>query len=117
MDRRHRLLSNLLFAIHPRAQFLSSVLVNNFDLIFITVVVRQSGFIGWLGDRNGFCSHIRPLLCHGGIPIFSPEVSRRLLAWLVVRLRPALWKEFSGPWSEASDQRDLGSTIEHSEMR
>jgi hypothetical protein len=44
-------------------------------------------------------------------------VSRRLLAGLVERLRPALWKEFSGPWSEASDQRDLGSTIEHSEMR
>ena len=116
MDRSHNL-SNLLFAIHPLAQFLSSVLVNNFDLIFITVVVRQSGFIGWLGDRNGSCSYIRPLLCHGGIPISWPEVSRRLLAWLVVRLRPALWKEFSGPWSEASDQRDLGSTIEHSEMR
>jgi hypothetical protein len=32
-------------------------------------------------------------------------------------LRPALWEEFSGPWSEASDQRDVGSTIEHSEMR
>ena len=117
MDRRHRLLSNLLLAIHPPAQFLSSVLANNFDLIFITVVVRQSGFIGWLGDRNGSCSYIRPLLCHGGIPISSPEASRRLLAWLVVRLRPALWKEFSGPWSEASNQRDLGSTIEHSEMR
>ena len=88
-----------------------------FVLLVLVLGIRQSGFIGWLGDRNGFCSHIRPLLCHGGIPIFSPEVSRRLLAWLVVRLRPALWKEFSGPWSEASDQRDLGSTIEHSEMR
>ena len=31
--------------------------------------IRPSGYIGWLGDRNGFCSHIRPLLCHGGIPI------------------------------------------------
>jgi hypothetical protein len=91
--------------------------MNNFDLIFVTVVVRQSGFIVWLGDRNGLCGHIRPLLCHGGIPISWPEVSRRFLAWLVVRLRPALWKKFSGPWSEASDQRDLGSTIEHSEMR
>jgi len=35
------LLSNLLCAIHPPAQFLSSILVNNFDLIFITVVVRH----------------------------------------------------------------------------
>jgi hypothetical protein len=117
VDRSHRLLSNLLLVIHPLAQFLSSVLVNNFDLIFITVVVRQIGLIGWLGDQNGFCSHVRRLLCHGGIPIFSPGVSRRLLAWLAVRLRPALWEEFSGPWSEASDQRDLGSTIKHSEMR
>ena len=40
MDRSHRL-SNLLLAIHPLAQFLSSVLVNNIDLIFITVVVRH----------------------------------------------------------------------------
>jgi len=39
-DRSHRL-SKLLFAIHPPAQFLSPVLVNNFDLIFITVVVRH----------------------------------------------------------------------------
>src|SRR5450755_2232808 len=38
VDRSHRL-SKLLFAIHPLAQFLSSILVNNFDLIFITVVV------------------------------------------------------------------------------
>jgi hypothetical protein len=73
VDRSHRLLSNLLLVIHPLAQFLSSVLVNNFDLTFITVVVRQSGFIGWLGDRNGFCGHIRPLLCHGGIPIFRQK--------------------------------------------
>src|ERR1039458_9607695 len=41
VDRSHRL-SNLLFAIHPLAQCLSSVLVNNFDLIFITVVVRHT---------------------------------------------------------------------------
>jgi hypothetical protein len=40
VDRSH-CLSNLLFAIHPLAQFLSSVLVNNSDLIFITVVVRH----------------------------------------------------------------------------
>jgi hypothetical protein len=38
--RSHRL-NNLLFAIHPPAKFLSSVLLNNFDLIFITVVVRH----------------------------------------------------------------------------
>ena len=36
----HRL-SNMLFAIHPPAQFLGSGLVNSFDLIFITVVVRH----------------------------------------------------------------------------
>jgi hypothetical protein len=40
VDRSHRL-SNLLFAIHPTAQFLSSVGVNNSDLIFITVFVRH----------------------------------------------------------------------------
>ena len=40
VDRSHRL-NKLLFAIHPPAQFLSSVLVNNSDLIFITVVVRH----------------------------------------------------------------------------
>jgi hypothetical protein len=40
MEQSHRQ-SNLLFAIHPPAQFLSSVLVNNFELIFITVVVRH----------------------------------------------------------------------------
>ncbi len=40
VDRSHRL-SNLLLAIHPLAQFLSSVLVNNIDLIFITVAVRH----------------------------------------------------------------------------
>ncbi len=40
VDRSHRL-SNLLFAIHPPAQFLSSVRVNNSDLIFIAVVVRH----------------------------------------------------------------------------
>jgi hypothetical protein len=39
VDRSHRL-SNLLRAIHQRAQFLSSVLVNNSDLIYITVLVR-----------------------------------------------------------------------------
>ena len=40
VGRSHRL-SKLFFAIHPAAQFLISVLVNNFDLIFITVVVRH----------------------------------------------------------------------------
>ena len=40
MDRSHRL-SNLLFAIHPPAQLISSVLVNNFDLVFIAVLVRH----------------------------------------------------------------------------
>ena len=40
VDRSHRL-NKPLFAIHPSAQFLSSVLVNNSDLIFITVVVRH----------------------------------------------------------------------------
>ena len=40
MDCSHRL-NKLLFAIHPAAQFLSSVLVNNLDLIFTTVVVRH----------------------------------------------------------------------------
>jgi hypothetical protein len=40
VDRSHRL-SKLLLAIHPPAQFLGSVLVDNYDLIFITVVVRH----------------------------------------------------------------------------
>ncbi len=40
VDRSHRL-SHPRFAIHPPAQFLRSVLVNNFDLIVITVVVRH----------------------------------------------------------------------------
>jgi hypothetical protein len=40
IDRSHRL-SNLLRAIHQPAQFLGSVLVNNSDLIYITVVVRH----------------------------------------------------------------------------
>ena len=40
VDRSHRL-NNLLRAIHQPAQFLSSVLVNNSDLIFIAVVVRH----------------------------------------------------------------------------
>ena len=40
VDRSH-CLSNLLFAIHPLAQFLSSVLENNSDLIFSTVLVRH----------------------------------------------------------------------------
>ena len=40
VDRSHRL-SKLRFAIHPPAQFLSSVRVNTSDLIFITVVVRH----------------------------------------------------------------------------
>ena len=38
VDRRHRL-SKQLFAIHPSAHVLSSVRVNNSDLIFITLVV------------------------------------------------------------------------------
>jgi hypothetical protein len=40
VERSHRL-SKLLSAIHPPAKFLSSVLVNNSELIFITVVVRH----------------------------------------------------------------------------
>jgi hypothetical protein len=54
VDRSHRL-SNLLFAIHPPAQFLSFVVVNNFDLIFITVVVRQvfSPCLGWVRISQG----------------------------------------------------------------
>src|SRR5664280_3514257 len=40
VDRGHRL-SKLLFAVHPPAQFVSSILVNNSDLIFITVIVRH----------------------------------------------------------------------------
>ena len=39
-ERGHRL-SELLFEIHPPAQFLSTVVVNNPDLIFVTVVVRH----------------------------------------------------------------------------
>jgi hypothetical protein len=38
---RSQRLSNLLSAIHPPAQFLGSVLVNNSDLIFNTVVMRH----------------------------------------------------------------------------
>jgi hypothetical protein len=37
----HRL-SNLLFPVHPPAQFLSSVLVNISNLIFVTVLVRHA---------------------------------------------------------------------------
>src|ERR1039457_2399117 len=40
VDRGHRL-CKLLLAIHPPAQFVSSVLVNNSDLIFTTVFVRH----------------------------------------------------------------------------
>jgi hypothetical protein len=40
VDYSHRL-SYLRFAIHPPAQFLSCILVNNFNLIFITVAVRH----------------------------------------------------------------------------
>ena len=39
---RSRRLSKQLFAIHPLAQFLSSVPVNKSDLILTTVVVRHS---------------------------------------------------------------------------
>ena len=40
-------LSEVLFAFHPPALFLGSVLVNNSDLIFVPVVVRHiSGPIG-----------------------------------------------------------------------
>ena len=42
VDRSHRL-NNLLLAIHPLAQFLNSVLVNNFDLI--TFRYMYSGFV------------------------------------------------------------------------
>jgi hypothetical protein len=40
VDRSHRL-GYLRFAIHPPAQFHRSVVVNNFDLIFNTMVVRH----------------------------------------------------------------------------
>jgi hypothetical protein len=40
LERSHRL-SKLILAIHPPALFLGSVLVDNYDLIFITVVVRH----------------------------------------------------------------------------
>jgi len=40
VDRSGRL-RNLLFAIHPPAQLLSSVLVNDSDLVFIAVVMRH----------------------------------------------------------------------------
>jgi hypothetical protein len=40
VDRGHRL-CKLLLTIHPPAQFVSSVLVNNSDLIFTTVFVRH----------------------------------------------------------------------------
>ena len=39
-----RRLSKLLFAIHPPAEFLSSILVNNSDLIFISVIVVRHVF-------------------------------------------------------------------------
>jgi hypothetical protein len=42
---RSRRLSKQLFAIHPSAHVLSSVRVNNSDLIFITVVVRHLFFL------------------------------------------------------------------------
>jgi hypothetical protein len=43
VDLSHRL-SKLIFAIHPPAQFLSSVLLNNSDLIFITMIVVRHVF-------------------------------------------------------------------------
>jgi hypothetical protein len=46
----HRL-SHLFVAIHPPAQFLRSVLVNDCDLIFITVGVRH---ISLLSAKDGF---------------------------------------------------------------
>ena len=52
----HRL-NNLLLAIHPPAQFLNAVLVNNFDLIFITVVVRHV-FSPLAGTKFGAVAHI-----------------------------------------------------------
>ena len=52
VDRSHRL-SNLLLAIHPLAQFLSSVLMNYIDLIFITVVVRHMFSLAAFWRKNG----------------------------------------------------------------
>jgi len=72
VDRSHRL-SKLQFAIHPPAQFLSSVLVNNSDLIFITAVElhlvspqRQDGY----GFPRGSPQRLkpRPLAWHSRVP-------------------------------------------------
>jgi len=53
VDRSHRL-SNLLLAIHPLAQFLTSVRMNNTDLIFITVAVRHmSSSLAAFWRKNG----------------------------------------------------------------
>ena len=41
LERSHRL-SKLILAIHPPARFFGSVLVNDYDLIFIAVVVRHT---------------------------------------------------------------------------
>src|SRR5713101_2122502 len=57
VDRSHRL-SHLLFAIHPSAQFLNSVLVNNFDLIFITVVVRHVFSSSLADTKFGQVAHV-----------------------------------------------------------
>jgi hypothetical protein len=62
VDRSH-CLSNLFFAIHPPAQFLSFVVVNNFDLIFITVVVRHvfSPYLGWVRiSQRELCNFAKP---------------------------------------------------------
>ena len=56
VDRSHRL-NNLLLAIHPPAQFLNSVLVKNFDLIFITVVVLHVFSLS-LADKFGEVAHV-----------------------------------------------------------
>jgi hypothetical protein len=62
-------LSNLLFPIHPPAEFFGSVPVNIFDLIFITVLVSHTSPTSamlsalspscnpaaWLGSSSVFC--------------------------------------------------------------
>src|ERR1035441_2251616 len=59
VDRSH-CLGNLLFAIHPLAQFLSSVLVNSSDLKFTTVLVRHlflpsaTTVLGFTGGSTAF---------------------------------------------------------------
>jgi len=114
VDRSHNL-SNLLFAIHPPAQFLSSVLVNNFDLIFITVVVRQSGFIGWLGDRNGFCSHIRSFALPWRDSYFLARSESPFTRWACCKVASSLMEGIL--WSLVGSLRSAGLRLHHRTFR